>query len=83
MDHIDSVEAATVRWSILYVVTDLRQSFCRAGSKQKDMSLSEGGYGKVETQRDRDSASIGGPTSVTQAFPLRGASGHSSSPLSE
>lgn len=77
------MEAATVRRSIHDVVTDLRQRFCRAGNKQREMSLSEGGYGRIETQRDRGSASIGGSTTVTQAFPLRGVSVHSSCPLSD
>lgn len=41
LDHISSVEAATVCQSVHDIVIDLRQRFCRAGSKQKDMFLSE------------------------------------------
>lgn len=41
LDHISSVEAATVCQSVHDIVIDLRQRFCGAGSKQKDMFLSE------------------------------------------
>lgn len=58
------MEAATVRWSIHDIVTDLRQGLCRAGGKEEDMSQYEQGYGRTETQRDRDSASMGGSNSV-------------------